>query len=107
MSLDMLRQYTEYVEEHLEDPYLTNAAIARQIGTSERTLYRLVQHRLGLSPNHYLRERRLDRAEELIRSGEYRTVKEIALRVGFIKVSYFSQKYEASRGVNPRQLLVA
>lgn len=101
----MLRQYTEYVEEHLEDPYLTNADIAHQIGTSERTLYRIVQERLGVSPNGYLRERRLERADTLIQSGQYRTVKEVALRVGFMKVSYFSDKYRESRGVRPADLL--
>ena len=101
----MYRTYVQLLLDRLEDPYLTNADVANLLGTSERSLYRLVQARAGVSPNHFLRRLRLERAEQLLGNGSYRTVKEVALRVGFIKVSYFTQLYVKAYGVRPSELL--
>ena len=101
----MLVRYDQLLREQLSNPYLTNAEIAEHIGLSERTLYRYVQNAYGISPNHYLRRLRLDRAEELLRSGDYRTIKEVALRVGYRKIPYFTRLFEEDRGVHPQDIL--
>ena len=97
----MLTTYENLVREHYHNPYLTNADLARKLAVSERKLYRHVMQEYGLSPNHYLRRVRLAYAADLVRSGRYTTVKEVALRVGFLKVSYFSKLYADAFGVRP------
>ena len=92
---------------HLEDPYFNNKEAANELGISTRSLYRAVKAASGMSPNQYFRKYRIERAEELLRSGQYRTVKEVALRVGFRKVSYFSDQFELQKGVRPSALLQA
>lgn len=100
-----MKKFNEVVEENLANPHLTNAELARLSGMSERQFYRKVEEETGMSPNLYLRESRLNRAAELLTGGEFTTVKEIALRVGFLKVSYFSKLYEKRMGVRPIEIL--
>ena len=102
---DMLTEYQDLIDQNIANPYFTNADLAREMNVSERTLYRVVQRQFGLSPTHHLREVRFDLAADMLRSGHYRTVKEVALRVGYLKVSYFSNKFEEVRGVRPSELL--
>jgi transcriptional regulator GlxA family with amidase domain len=97
-KLDWMSHLTQVIEQNLTNPFLTNAELATMIGMSERQFYRKVESITGMSPNHYLRDIRLDRADELLKSGKFSTVKEIAMRVGFIKVSYFSKLYEEREG---------
>ena len=105
IKADWMSHLTQVIEQNLTNPFLTNAELAMMIGMSERQFYRKVESLTGRSPNHYLRDVRLDRAKELLRSGEYSTVKEIAMRVGFIKVSYFSKLYEEREGQRPSIIL--
>lgn len=93
------------IEDQISNPYITNAELARMCNMSERSFYLKTESLTGMSPRHYLRCLRLERAKELINSGEFQTVKEIALRVGFLKVSYFSDLYYESEGARPVQIL--
>ena len=95
------------LQERLEDPHFNNAVAADELGISTRSLYRAVKAASGMSPNQYFRQYRIERAEELLRSGRYRTVKEVAMRVGFRKVSYFSDQFELLKGIRPSALLQA
>jgi len=102
---DWMSHLTQVIEQNLTNPFLTNAELATMIGMSERQFYRKVELATGRSPNLYLRDLRLDKAKELLYSGEFRTAKEVALRVGFIKVSYFSKLYEEREGKRPVNIL--
>lgn len=96
---------TNIIEQNIADPNLTNTDLARKTGLSERQFYRKIEMLTGLSPNKFIREVRLKKAEKLLKSGDYQTVKEVALRVGFIKVSWFSQLFERHMGQRPIELL--
>ena len=93
------------IETNLTNPFLTVDELATMTGNSRRQFYRNVEKATGMTPNRYLREVRLDKAKELLYSGNYQTVKEVALRVGFLKVSYFSKLYEEREGVKASQVL--
>lgn len=54
----------------------------------------------GLSPVEYLRERRVARAKELLRSADH-SVKEIAALVGFEDPYYFSKVFSKRTGLSP------
>lgn len=93
------------IEDNLQNPYLTNAELANIAGLSERQFYRKIELITGMSPNHFIRQVRLQKANELMQTGEYQTVKEVAMRVGFLKVSYFSKLFEAQEGRRPIDIL--
>ena len=96
---------TVIIEQNLQTPNLTNAKLAMLSHMSERQFYRKVEALTGLSPNQYIREIRLQKATELLQSGRYNSVKEVAIRVGFTKISYFSKLYEKWCGRRPSSLL--
>ena len=104
-NTDWMNRLTQTIHQHLEDPQLTNAKLASFSGLSERQFYRRVELFTGMSPNQYIREIRMKKAEELLSSGDFRTVKEVALRVGFLKVSYFSKLYRDREGRSPAEIL--
>lgn len=100
-----MEKFSEVLKKHISNPEINNALLASEMNMSERQFYRTLERETGMTPNHYIRECRMEIAAELLRSGEYRTVKEIAMRVGFIKVSYFSKLFYESEGVRPSELL--
>lgn len=91
--------------ENLEEPELTNSTLAHRMYMSERAFYRKVKETTGLTPNHYVRVIRLKRAKQLLQSGQYSQVKEVARRVGFLKTSYFSQLFEKAYGQRPSEII--
>lgn len=91
--------------ENLEEPELTNSTLAQLMYMSERAFYKKVKETTGLTPNHYVRIIRLQRAKQLLQSGQCSQVKEVARRVGFLKTSYFSQLFKKAYGQRPSDML--
>lgn len=100
-ALQSLKQFNQLVIENLSDNDLTNDWLAAQLQISRRTLYRLVRKHTEQSPNQYIRSIRLAKAYELLKSGEYATVKEVVAKVGFKKTVYFSRLFMTEFGINP------
>lgn len=71
-------------------------------GVSERTLNRLFQERLGLSPIQYQIEQRLSAACQLLEINGM-TIKEIAWRCGYSSAAFFSRAFRKRFAVSPRE----
>ena len=106
-STEWMETLTQQIVENLQNPNLTNAQLADMSGMSERQFYRRVELFTGMSPNHYIRDIRLQKASELLKTGDFQTVKEVAMRVGFLKVSYFSKLFEEREGQRPIDIIKA
>lgn len=100
-----LEKLDHYIYEEMSNPNLDNAQIATALDISESTLHRRLVDITSLTPLKYVRGVRLQRAQELLLSGDYKTVKAVAHEVGFLKVAYFSQQYEKVFGKRPSDLL--
>lgn len=79
--------------------------LAFDLFLSPRQLFRKVKAATGKTPNLYLRELRLQKAKQLLLSGECETVKEVAIQVGYLRVDYFSKLFEQAYGERPTILL--
>jgi len=93
------------IDTYIADHTFDNERLAREIGVSERNLFRKLKELTGLPPQKYLRKRRMTRAMEYLKSGEYRTVNETAYSVGYLNVSYFISQFEKEFNVKPLQVL--
>lgn len=100
-----LHTLNQLLLKNIKSNTFTNADLAEQMYMSERAFYRKIRQETGYTPNHYIRRIRLQTAKELLVSGEYENVKEVANQVGFAKVSYFSQLFEQTFGKRPANLL--
>ena len=89
------------IEKNLSEPtfYLTD--LVTQLSVSSSTLNRKIKELTQLTPKAYIRDKRLKRAKELLESGIYSSVAEVALAVGFQHVNHFSILYEKKYGIKP------
>ena len=91
-----MSQLNILLAKHLHDPLLTNAFLASQLGISERTFYLKVKRAIDKTPNQYIRQLRLEKAHDLLTSGNFYIVKEVLPLTGFIKVGYFYKVFRLS-----------
>lgn len=75
-------------------------ALSREVGCSPFYLSRTFSREMGRTIQSYLRQLRLDRAAELLRSGRY-NVTETSLEVGYSSISHFSQVFHETFGCCP------
>lgn len=74
--------------------------LGRQVGCSPFYLSRLFSQESGMTVQQYLRQVRLERAAELLRSGKC-NVTEAALEVGYSSLSHFSTAFHEAFGCCP------
>lgn len=67
-GIAMVRTATEYIDTHLDEP-ITLALLGAACGISPHHLQRTFKRLTGLTPHQYVRERRLDRMKDHLRSG--------------------------------------
>lgn len=90
------------MEKGMSNPELNINVLATELNFSRTTFYRKVKALTGMAPNDYLKHYRLQRAAELILSGEY-SISEVADMAGFCTHSYFSAMFKKEFGVLPRE----
>ncbi|MDR7303540.1 AraC family transcriptional regulator [Haloactinomyces albus] len=94
----------DYVERHLADPDLSAHEVAAAVGISPRHLARAFAE-AGLTLREHIRNRRLDRAWELLTSpeGDDLALGELAPRLGFSSHNYFSRAFRNRFDMTPRR----
>jgi AraC-like DNA-binding protein len=76
------------------------AILAREINMSVSRLRHVFKKETGLSPRQYIKLKRMQEAEHLLRT-TFLSVKEITHRVGFTNESYFSREFLRTHGLPP------
>ena len=89
----------EMMENNVEEP-LKPDEIAGYLGVSRRTLERLFQRQLGMTPAQKYLEIRLERARLAMLRGS-RSLDEVAQSVGFASPSHFIARYKQAFGKTP------
>jgi len=98
----------EAVRERIHQQFalpLTVPELAHAVGTNESKLSRLFRERYGVPVYEYLRNVRLNRARELLRSPDY-SITDIALLVGYEHPANFATAFRRQFGISPRQVRV-
>lgn len=91
------------IEQHARNPEVTPEAIAAMLGVGERTLYKLLR-RAGYRPAAaMLREVRLDRAHQRLRTALPVELDRLAFEEGFSSTRSFRQAYRARFGSTPAE----
>lgn len=94
----------DYIERHLTDPELSAQEVAAGVGISPRHLARAFAQ-AGTTLREHVRERRLERAWELLTApdGEDVALGELAPRLGFSSHNYFSRAFRHRFDMTPRR----
>ena len=93
-----LSQFENFVSENISSPHLTQELIANELYLSKRQLHRRIKSMVGITPNQFIKEIRLERARSLLLSHKCHSVKEVSLLVGFKKTSYFTKIFHSRYG---------
>lgn len=92
MDREFMSRFKTVIDENMVNSELSVDYISDQLGMSRVQLYRKVKMLTNLSPNEYLRIRRLKKAQHLLQVGDL-TIAEVCYETGFISPSYFSKCY--------------
>ena len=95
----------DIIDTYIGDHTFDNERLAREMGVSERNLFRKLNELTGKPPQKYIRKRRLEHAMDSLTNGHYRTVNETAYSVGYLNVSYFISQFEKEFNTKPLQVL--
>ena len=90
-----------FIEAHIQKS-VSNKEIARHMGASVNTMLRHYQHELGMTPQAYLRQKRIEKACALLHDPQ-KSIKQIAEETGFCDQYYFFRTFKALQNITPAQ----
>lgn len=97
-----LTDISDYLYTHISDYNFKIEDLLKEIGMSRSKFYRKLKGLTKLSPNDYIRKLRLDYASQIIIKADF-SVAEVAYKVGFSDVKYFSKIFKKEFGVTPTE----
>lgn len=92
---------TEYVYRHINER-ITVKDLAGHTGLSLSYLSRLFKQELGISISDYIREKKIEKAQNLLKYSDYSVIK-IANYLSFSSQSHFIQIFEKLVGITPKK----
>lgn len=103
----LLRSLIKTVRRRLrDDEEVTVEAVTRELGYTRQYISGRFHRGTGRLLSHFLKEKRLEKAARLLKSGNLR-VSQIARRCGFDSENYFRQQFRERYGMSPRQFRVS
>ena len=99
LAQERVERVIQLLRENLAEPPSLEE-LGRKVGCSPYYLSRIFSAQTGRTIPQFLRQLRLERAAELLRTGRY-NVTEVALEVGYNSLSHFSQAFHEYYGCCP------
>ncbi len=103
--MERMKLLLDYLAAHYDED-ISNQTLMRLAACSESVLLRSFRKTVGTSPMRYLTDYRLERAAAQLLATDAK-VSEIAARVGFHDISYFTKCFRRATGQTPRQFRAA
>lgn len=94
-----LRRVHDHIDLHFADP-ITLSGLAALVGMSKFHLVRAFRATYGETPMRYVSRRRIERAQDLLRTANL-TVTEICMLVGYSSLGSFSTRFTDLVGESP------
>ena len=101
-KMRQLRLAKDAMDRDWAEPELDLGAVAAHAGYSRYHFIRAFKEAYGETPGQYLTHRRIERAEEMLRSADL-SVTEICNLVGFSSLGTFSARFKARTGLTPSE----
>jgi AraC-like DNA-binding protein len=99
----LLRSLIKTVRRRLrDDEEVTVEAVTRELGYTRQYISGRFHRITGRMLSHFLKEKRLEKAARLLKSGNLR-ISQVARRCGFDSENYFRQQFRERYGMSPRQ----
>ena len=99
----LLRQINNLIDKNIGNSDFSISDMTENLGISRSLLHAKMKNLLGLSAGDYLRNKRMEHACQLLRSGCH--VSETAYRSGFADPNYFSKAFRKYTGKSPTEFI--
>lgn len=103
-KLHIVTPAVEYLKKHIYDSNLEITHLHKLCGVSDTYFRKIFISRFGTSPKSYVMEKRVSHAKSIIDSGDFVSVKELALSVGYKDPLYFGKVFKMHYGVSPTDM---
>lgn len=97
----LLSKLEMVLQQNISDPNFGISEFCEHLNISRTHLHRKISELTGLSTSHYIRQLRLAIAKDLLETSNL-LVYEVAHKVGFNDVPYFSSSFSARYGYPPK-----
>ena len=94
----------DYLKKHIFDTSLKIDELHKLCGVSNTYFRKIFILEFGISPKKYITEKRMLHAKSIIDSGEFNTVKQLALSVGYSDALYFGKVFKKYYGFSPKNI---
>lgn len=98
---NFLQHAVDVVERNILDCDYSVEQFSKDMCMSRMNLYRRVQTMTGLAPSEFIRDIRLKKAAQILKSTPNVSINEVAAKVGFATPSYFSKCFRQKFGTLP------
>ena len=99
---EVILQAQLWMQNHLNKAAISMRKLSELFGMSQRNFTRRFKTATNMTPLQYLQSRRLAEAKELLKNSNL-SISEIAYRVGYLDVSYFTKLFKEFAAVTPRE----
>ena len=101
---EIIEPAVEHLKNNIFSPDLKAEKLHLLCGISNTYFRELFMLRFKTSPKEYITSKRVSHAKSIIDSGEFSTVKELALSVGYKDALYFGKVFKKTYGLSPSKL---
>lgn len=103
-SFRIIEPAISYMTEHMYDSDLNVDSLHLLCGISNTYFRKLFHSRFAATPKNYITQKRLSHAKEVLESGDFASVAEVANSVGYNDPLYFSRAFKEKYGTSPSKI---
>ncbi len=96
-----LDRLNNHIDQHLHNSNFSVTYLAYLMNLSSASLYRKVIFLCECSPSIYIRTRRMEKAREMLETGRYTNLSQVAAKVGYTRKDYFIRCYQQAFSHQP------
>ena len=97
---EFLKNLGQFIETNIDSDNLSVNLVAQELGMSHSVLYKKLKTLTGLSLVEYMRDYRLKKAKQLLKTKQF-TLNEVCYQVGYSDRKYFSKLFKERFGNPP------
>ncbi len=100
-KLHLINSAVDYLRDHIFDSSLKADSLHLLCGISDTYFRKIFTARFSITPQDYIISKRMSHAKAIIDSGNFNTISDIALSVGYDDPLYFSRAFKKKYGISP------
>ena len=102
---EWLENFEQYIQKNISNLSLSVLSLSLEFAMSESTLLRQLKRLTGLTPLQYMQEIRLNEARQMLENRTYKSVSQVAAKVGYSDARSFSRAFKTRFGKLPTEMV--